>query len=253
MHPVLSTTLQAMQADMARMDRVAMNLANVQTPGYKREVATTGTFVQALQMQGLRDAEQGGAVAATVHLDHRQGTMKTTGQSLDLALSGPGWFEVITEQGPAYTRLGSFRRDAQGRLVTAQGLLVVGASGEIRLPDGPVSIDVAGRVFEAVARGDGRVTKARSESIAQIKVVTFEDGAAAHRLGDGLVAFPGATARTEAGTEVRQGYLENANVSSMQEMVLLMQTVRHFESLQKVALSYDEMLGTAIRKLGEGQ
>ncbi|MDB5856573.1 MAG: hypothetical protein JWQ76_262 [Ramlibacter sp.] len=252
MHPVLAVTLQAMQSDMSRMERVAMNLANVQTPGYKREVIAEGAFTQALRTQGLADAQQAGAVATAVHLDMRQGTMKTSAQGLDLALSGSGWFEVLTEQGPAYTRLGNFRRDAQGRLVTAQGLPVAGTGGEIQLPEGPVSIDAAGRIFEAVA-GDGKAAKARSEPLAQLKVVAFEEAAAARRLGNGLVAFPGATPRAEGGTEVRQGYLENANVSSMQEMVQLMQTMRHFESLQKVALSYDEMLGNAIRKLGEGQ
>jgi flagellar basal-body rod protein FlgG len=252
MHPVLALTLQAMQSDMARMDRVAMNLANAQTPGYKREAAAASTFAQALRTQGLADAEAPGAAPSVVHLDPRQGTMKPTGQGLDLALSGPGWFEVLTEQGPAYTRLGSFRRDAQGRLVTEQGQPVAGVSGEIRLPEGPVSIDAKGRIFEAVA-GDGRVAKARSEPVAQLKVLAFEEGAAARRLGAGLVVFPGATPRAEERTEVRQGYLENANVSSMQEMVQLMQTMRHFESLQKAALSYDEMLANAIRKLGEGQ
>jgi flagellar basal-body rod protein FlgF len=251
MHPVLSLTLQSMQADMARMDRVAMNLANAQTPGYKREVAVAG-FAQALQAQDSAAPEQGGPVALAIHLDPRQGTMKATGQGLDLALSGPGWFEVLTEQGPAYTRLGSFRRDAQGRLVTAQGQPVAGTGGEIQLPEGPVSIDAVGRIFEAVT-GDGGIARSRSEPVAQLKVVAFEDGVMARRLGGGLVAFPGATVKTEARTEVRQGYLENANVSSMQEMVQLMQTMRHFESLQKVALSYDEMLGNAIRKLGEGQ
>lgn len=246
MHPVLAVTLQAMQADMGRMDRVAMNLANVQTPGYKREVALAGPFARALQAE----AEQASATA--VHLDLRQGTMKTTGQGLDLALSGPGWFEIMTEQGPAYTRLGDFRRDAQGRLVTAQGLPVAGTGGEVRLPEGPVSIDAEGRIFEAVAVKDA-VARTRSEPVAQLKVVAFEQGAAARRLGDGLVAFPGARLQAESRTEVRQGYLENANVSSMQEMVQLMQTVRHFESLQKMAVSYDEMLGSAIRKLGDGQ
>jgi flagellar basal-body rod protein FlgF len=252
MHPVLSLTLQSMQADMARMDRVAMNLANAQTPGYKREVIAAGTFAQAVQEQVAAAAEQGGPTALAVHLDPRQGAMKATGQQLDIALSGEGWFEVLTDQGQAYTRLGSFRRDAQGRLVTAQGQPVAGMSGEIQLPEGPVSIDAAGRIFEAVA-GEGGVAKSGSAPLAQLKVVAFEEGAPARRLGAGLVGFPGATAKTEVRAEVRQGYLENANVSSMQEMVQLMQTVRHFESLQKAALSYDEMLGNAIRKLGEGQ
>ncbi|MCG2594942.1 flagellar hook basal-body protein [Ramlibacter sp. XY19] len=241
MHPVLALTLQAMQSDMSRMDRVAMNLANSQTPGYKREVAAGG-FAQLLEAQG----------AALVHIDQRQGTMKPTGQGLDVALSGPGWFEVATDQGIAYTRMGSFRRDSQGRLVTEQGHPVAGTAGEIRLPEGPVSIDAAGRIFEAVG-GEGGFAKSRAEPVAQLKVVVFEEKAPAQRLGNGLVVFPGATAAADGRTEIRQGHLENANASSMQEMVQLMQTVRHFESMQKVALGYDEMLGNAIRKLGEGQ
>jgi flagellar basal-body rod protein FlgG len=241
MHPVLSLTLQAMQSDMGRMDRVAMNLANAQTPGYKREVGADA-FAQLLDSQA----------AAVVHLDQRQGAMKPSGQSLDVALSGPGWFEVATDQGPAYTRLGSFRRDPQGRLATSDGYLVAGVAGEIRLPEGPVSIDAAGRIFEAVA-GEGRVAKAREEPLAQLKVVTFDQAAPGRRLGNGLVTFSATAAKPAVDTEVRQGYLENSNVSSMQEMVQLMQTVRHFESLQKAALGYDEMLGNAIRKLGDGQ
>lgn len=241
MHPVLSLTLQAMQSDMRRMDSVAMNLANAQTPGYKREVAADA-FGQLLESHA----------AGVVHLDQHQGALKPSAQGLDLALAGPGWFEVRTDQGPAYTRLGNFRRDPQGRLVSADGHLVAGVAGEIRLPEGPVSIDAEGRIFEAVA-GDGGTVKSRDEPVAQLKVVAFEDGASARRLGNGLVSFPVAAAKAAAGTEVRQGYLENANVNSMQEMVQLMQTVRHFESLQKAALGYDEMLGNAIRRLGEGQ
>jgi len=245
MDSILALSLSGLQSGMDRMDRVGMNLSNAQTAGYKREVALAG-FARRLQ-QG---AEARLAAAATaVHLDLRQGTMQPTGQSLDLALSGPAWFEVATAQGSAYTRMGNFRRDAQGRLVTAQGQPVLGTSGEITLPDGIPVIDAQGRVFESVA-GAGQA-RLRSEPVAQLRLAAFEDGAVAHRLGDGLVAFDGSTRLADGQTEVRQGYLENSNVRSADEMVQLLQTLRHFESMQKVALAYDEMVGNALRKLGD--
>lgn len=242
MSPVLALTLQAMQSGMRSLDRVAMNIANAQTPGYRREVASAGAFAQLV--------EAGGAAQA-IRLDPAQGSMKPTGQALDLALSGPGWFEVTTEQGLAYTRLGAFRRDGQGRLVTQQGQAVMGTAGEIRLPDTAPFIDAQGRIFEAVT-GEGGRAKSRGEPIAQLKLVGFPATTPAERLGDGLVRFATATGEVQVtGTEIRQGQLENANVSAMHEMVQLVQTMRQFESLQKVALGYDEMLGGAIRRLGE--
>ena len=239
MNEILAATLHGMQAGMARVDRIGLNLANALTPGYKREWPLARPFADRL-------AEAGG-LEASVHVDTRQGTLKATGQALDLALSGPGWFEVLTPQGPAYTRAGHFRADAQGRLVTAEGHPVQGSAGELRLPPGGVFIDTQGRVFEG-----GPAARTGGEPIGQFKVVRFDEGAHAQRVGPGLLRFGDATPLAADGrTETRQGYLENANVSSVQEIVQLVQTLRHFESLQKAALGYDEMLGHAIRKLGE--
>jgi len=82
--------------------------------------------------------------------------------------------------------------------------------------------------------------------------VRFQDPARLERLGAGLVAAgAGMTLVADGQARVQQGALENANVSSMQEMVQLMETMRHFESIQRVAQGYDEMLGTAIRRLGD--
>jgi flagellar basal-body rod protein FlgG len=238
MDTILSAVLASMQADMARMDRVAMNIANVQTPGYKREVVTSVPF-------GTR-VDAASAPQPAVHTDSRPGTLKATGQGLDLALAGPGWFEVQTPQGLAYTRNGHFRLDAAGRLVTQQGHAVMALQGEIVLASGAAVVDAEGRIFEAP--GGAR----EPTPVAQLKVVQFEPAAAVQRLGDGLV-LPTGTPILAAGTAVRvqQGFLENANVSQLHEMVRLVETARHFETLQKVALGYDEMLGASIRKLGE--
>lgn len=241
MSPILSVTLQGMQAGMARVERVAMNLANAQSTGFKREALAVRPFAQAL-----------GAQALDSRMDTRQGTVKATGQPLDLALSGPGWFEVAGEQGPLHTRQGSFRLDPQGRLVTAQGRPVLGTGGEIVLQNGTPVIDAQGRVYEGVA-GDGGIGRTRPEPIAQLRVVQFAPQATAQRQGDGLVSFDGQPQAAQAPVQVLQAHLENSNVDAAQEMVQLVQAMRHFESLQKVALGYDEMLGHAIRRLGESQ
>lgn len=235
---VLSSVLASMQTDFARMDRVAMNIANAQTPGYKREVVLATPFSARMQS----------AVGPTpVHTDTRPGTLQPTGERLDFALAGPGWFEVLAPGGSAYTRQGKFRLDAGGRLVTQQGYPVMGVGGEIVLASGDASVDGAGRVFDAPGGARNGAT-----AIAQLKVVQFEPGAAVQRMGDGLVRVQGTPAlAAESAIQVRQGFLENSNVSQMQEMVALLQTVRHLETLQKATLGYDEMLATSIRKLGE--
>ncbi|WP_005034686.1 flagellar hook-basal body protein [Holophaga foetida] len=248
MENVLAVTLNSMHQDMSRLDRVAFNLANAATPGFKREVAVSRPFLSALEdaATSVRGME-GQHPTLQVRLDLGAGTLKSTGESLDLALTGDGFFEVSTEAGLAYTRQGSFHLDAQGRLVTAQGHAVMGTRGEIFLKSPNPSIDATGQIRETPKEGES----ASPEPVAQIKVVRFEATQAMQRLGDGLM-----TAGTNLGSanlsgQVRQGNLENANVSSLQEMVQMMQTMRHFESMQKVAQGYDELLGTAIHKLGD--
>lgn len=235
---VLSSVLASMQNDAARMDRVAMNIANAQTPGYKREIVLATPF--AARVQAATGVQP-------VHTDMRPGTLKATGQPLDFALAGPGWFEVLTPAGTAYTRQGNFRLDASGRLVTQQGFPVMGTGGDIVLPSGNAVVDAAGRVFDAPAGA-----RLGATPTAQLKVVQFDAGAAVERAGDGLVRAQIAPALVgESAVQIRQAFLENSNVSHMQEMVHLLETVRHFETLQKVGLGYDEMLATSIRKLGE--
>lgn len=251
MSEILSLVLGSMHADMARLDRVAMNLANVQTAGYKRELAATLPFAARLagaDAQGDATADVRPAALA-LHLDQRPGTLKATGQKLDLALAGPGWFEVATEDGTAYTRQGNFRLDARGRLVTQQGHPVLGVAGEIQLLQAAPVIDAAGRVFEGSLSAP---PPAGAAPVAQLRIVQFDPAAPIARRGEGLVDVRGEPVLApEGAAEVRQGFLENSNVSQMQEMVQLLQSLRHLETMQKVATGYDEMLGTSIRRLGE--
>lgn len=250
MSELLSIVLSSIHADMARAERAAMNLANSQTPGYKREVHRAAPFGARIDAAGATRAERGADTTAPVQTDLRPGTLKATGQALDVAIVGDGWFEVSTAQGLAYTRQGSFRLDRDGRLVTQQGDAVMGTSGPIQLLHGSPRIDAAGRVYEGMA--EAGVSMAGT-AVGQLKVVQFEGANAFQRMGNGLMAYGGTAIAVPAETtvQIQQGFLENSNVDPMREMVDLMQAVRHLETMQKVAMGYDELLGTSIRKLGE--
>ncbi|MDA8456949.1 flagellar hook-basal body protein [Acidovorax sp. GBBC 3334] len=263
MQEVLALALQSMQTDMQRLDKIGNNLANALTPGYQRDVASARPMAPAglafASMVGAGDPRPStGAPAAAralssgllIQTDPRPGTLRSTGQSLDVAIAGAGFFEVSTPQGPAYTRQGNFRLDAQGRLVTAAGYPVMGKGGEIYPGMGAPQIDAAGNVVSAESAAQGGARAAMP--VAQLKIVQPEGRAGMEHAGEGLMRTDGAMAMLpDADVQLRQGFLENSNVSSMQEMVQLVQTMRHFESMQKVALGYDEMTGQAIRKLGE--
>jgi flagellar basal-body rod protein FlgG len=245
MPEILAIALNSMQNDMRQVEHVAMNLANTLTPGYKRQIAAAQSF-GAIVEQGTETARPpsiGGTIQTFV--DVRPGAVKQTGASLDLAIDGQGYFEVATEAGPAYTRQGDFRVDDRGRLVTSQGQAVMGLGGEILLSGAKSRIDRNGNVF------DGNDPNAKTP-VAQLKLVRFGDVGAMSSLGNGLLSAGGGMVQlTSAETHLRQGYLEGSNVSTQTEMVQLMQATRHFESMQKAVQAFDEVVGTAIRKLGE--
>jgi flagellar basal-body rod protein FlgF len=217
----ISLIAASMQADMQRMQAISQNIANVSTAGYKREVAVPGTT---------------GAVLR----DHRPGTLRATGNPLDFAIEGEGYFEVAGETGPAYTRQGAFHIDGNGRLVTAQGYPVLGAAGELSLTGASVTVDPSGEL-----RQQGRL-------VGRIQLVRFADHDALAPLGNALFAL-GQARRDDTGQagRIRSGFLENSNVNSPQEMVRMTETVRHFESMQKLMQGYQDAFDKALNKLGE--
>ncbi|MWL90534.1 flagellar hook-basal body protein [Cupriavidus sp. SW-Y-13] len=253
MQQTLAVALTGLQTDADRLDRIALNLANASTPGYRREVGALprssampfSAQVEAGHASGVPGASMAPGSAArfapiTVS-DTRAGTLRSTGASLQVALTGSEFFEIATDSGPAYTRNGDFRLDTRGRLVTASGNAVMGRGGEIVLTTSNPKIDQAGVIREG------------SNVVGQLKLVTFAEPKSLRRLGDGLWAQgEGMTLSPDTTQSVRQGYLENSNVSALTEMSQLVETMRHFESLQRMTQAYDEMVGQAIRKLGEG-
>jgi flagellar basal-body rod protein FlgG len=255
MQQVLSIALTGMQEDMNHLDRVAQNMVNLATPGYKREVVAARPFVDVLQDAAAAEAP-GGAPAAVVTrplvlIDKHAGSLRATGNAFDVALAGDGFLEVSTPSGPAYTRQGNLAIDDHGRLVSAGGDPVMGKGGEIRLVTRTPVIDAAGNISEPDApAGSGVPTD--GSPVAQLKVVRFEDTRPMRHIGAGLMsAGTGPALASDIEARVHQGQLENSNTNTMQEMVQVMQTMRHFESMQKVAQGYDDLLGIAINKLGD--
>lgn len=236
MADALSIIAASMAADQQRVATISHNLANATTPAFRRELSVTRPFVDLLDSTGL----QAPLPQPRTQLDLRPGTLRATANALDVALEGEGWFEVLTPEGPAYTRRGDFQLDARGVLVSRQGHPVMGTSGEISLlGNGPVRIDDQGRIFEG------------ERSAGQLRVVRFDDTAALVGQGEGLFRADAAAAQPLERAAVRQGHLENANVQTVAEMVRLIETMRRFEASQKLVQGIDDVLGRAIRTLGE--
>jgi flagellar basal body rod protein FlgG len=240
---VMAIASIGMQGDLARMESISHNTANALTPGFKRQIPLTAGFSAQLNvaqnarhLQLQTQADNG----VKISIDPAAGAMRPSANPQDVTIEGLSFFEIITPTGTAYTRQGSLRVDAQGRLVTGQDMPVMGQAGEIRVTNTPFTVAKNGDVTQ-----DGRV-------VGRLKLVSF---AQPHRLlamGAGVYGAGDAQPQqTQGEASLRVGFLEGSNVSTPQEMVRMTETVRHFESLQKLVQGYDEMLEKSIRKLGD--
>jgi len=246
----LITAIQSMQNDLHYMDMVSQNMVNATTPGYKRAIPTTKPLAQLFEKamrtaQPAEAADAGKQISELVPamgsvLDMSAGPVKQTGKPWDLAISGDGYFELAAPDGPAYSRAGDFHLDGNGRLLSSQGYAVQGQGGDIVVRGSEVSVDHLGRVLQG------------GDVVAQVKIMQFADPKGLLKTATGLLrAADPKNSVTEAKSEVQVGYLENSNVTPMREMIAMMETTRHFESAQKLFQGYDDMLNTAIQKLGE--
>lgn len=236
---VMAIAANGMQHDLLRMETISQNMANVLTPGYKKQVLVGSSFAQQVDSGLAQPAVATATVVPSLSIDAAPGTLRYTGNPQDVAIDGPEFFEVAGSEGPAYTRQGGFHTDVRGRLVGEHGMPVMGIGGEI-VVNGPYVID---------ANGDLRQGE---RVVAHLKMVRFANSDALAPQGSGLYGQGSARLATAAAApSLRVGYQENSNVSSPQEMVRLTETVRHFEALQKIMQGYDDSLEKTIRKLGE--
>lgn len=259
------TGASGMLAEQVRTDVLANNLANAQTVGFKREAVLQRAFPEMLIRRVFDPVTPAGGADPTFYgtgalYDPRpvigrlgtgtyvdgtwtvfeQGPLRFTGNTLDVALNGEGFFAVQTDAGVRFTRDGRFMLDSEGRLVTLAGWPVLGADGgPIVVQGADVAIDETGQVW-----ADGVVAGV-------LAAWTFAEPQALVREGEGLwAATDEAGAPQPADAVILSGYLEQANVNVVSSMVELIAAFRAYEANQKVIQAYDDTLGRVVNDLG---
>jgi flagellar basal-body rod protein FlgF len=234
--------LTGLHARLERLDRLAADLANSSTVGYKGVRSTTAQADRPEPSQfgaALKSAID--VVEGPTKVDLRGGTIAPTGRELDMALDGPGLFAVQTPSGSRYTRDGRFLRSNEGTLVTSSGDPVLGSDGgTITLGTGAVSVDHDGSL------------RAGNAVVGKLQIVEFSDGSAlVPESADRYRAASNARSAPASRTEVRQAALEQSNVSVMERIAEMTSNSRSFESLQRaLSLLSNDVDGRAISELG---
>jgi flagellar basal-body rod protein FlgF len=241
MNDPVAAVAGAMRADAEALRTISQNVANAQTPAYRREIPLVYSNFEALAA-GASDA--GNSIGADVlrlgtAVDLRPGTLQSTGEPLDLSIEGAAFFVVSTANGERLTRRGDFRLDGEGRIVTPTGDAVLGTNGPIQVRGGRPAISADG----TVRVGDAVIDKLRLAEVGNAAALQPEGG--------GLYAPAAGDAPIDSGgAQVRQGFLETSNVQSVDEMIALMDTMRRFEAAQHFIRGYDSMVDQAITTLG---
>ena len=217
----------ALVARSQALDTIANNIANASTVGFRAERNLFSSVLAG--MAGSSTAPLSpvinnyGILSGTMS-DLSQGTLEKTGNDLDLAIEGKGYFTVQTANGTMYTRNGSFQLSSKGQVVTASGDPVLGDKGPITLPaEGKISISTDGTIS-----ADGAV-------IGKMKVTEFPLGTELANAGNSLYSAPPNAKPLAAPTEssVRQGVLENSNVNAVSSMIQMIEAQRNSEMMQK--------------------
>ena len=221
----------ALRAQERRLEAVAHNLANANTPAFKRSTSITEGF-------RIRNDGQTEQQPKTRHeRNFEQGIIKRTEVPTHLALMGPGYFGVEGDAGELYTRDGSFRIDDEGVLQTAEGYPVAwdGPRGRIESTGTPVTVEPDGTVQQ-----DGR-------ALGQLKLVDFADPQALELDGSGFYFAPIGLAEIPAEAAIHQGALEGSNSSPVDELIELIRIQRNFEAVTRMMAQVDRTYQRLVR------
>jgi flagellar basal-body rod protein FlgF/flagellar basal-body rod protein FlgG len=223
------------------LDTIANNVANVSTAGFRGSHNIFSSLLATSSDSPLsvlnQDANDYGVLGGT-QLDTSQGSLTRTGNDLDVAMEGPGYFSVQTASGPVYTRGGNFRVSPQGQLITSAGDPVLGDTGPITIVGEPVSISTDGTISvnDAVA---GR-----------LKMVEFAPGTDVQSAGGTYYTAPAGTAVVATNSQVRQGMLVSSNVNPITSVVELITAQREVETMRRVLTMFStEMDKAAVQDL----
>lgn len=243
-----------LEAQQLSMDVIANNLANVSTNGFKRSRAVFEDLLyQTLRQPGAKSTQQteipsglqlgtGVRPVATERI-HTQGNLQQTGNALDVAVNGTGFFQILQADGTtAYSRDGAFQLNSQGQIVTSSGYVVQPA---ITIPSGAISVTIS---------RDGIVSVLTSSAtsptqIGQLQLASFINAGGLQSQGENLyieTASSGSPSTGNPGSNglglLNQGFVETSNVNVAEELVNMIQTQRAFEINSRAITASDQML-----------
>jgi len=239
MDPLTSVAASGLRARMESLDLLANNVANASTGGYKADREFYSLYVSP---DAQADPSSTMPVIERPWTDLSQGSLQPTGNSLDLALSGKGFFSVAGPHGTLYTRNGNFRLSSNGQFVTAEGYPVNGTGGKTLIAAGSSPIEVSS---DGTVRQNGNV-------IGQLQVTDFP-AAGLSKQGSNYfrVADPSLQPTAATGTFVEQGKLEASNSGTADAAVRLVGVMRQFEMLQKAVTMGNDMNKQAIEQVAK--
>jgi len=231
-------------ARLTQLDLVSNNIANAGTTGYKRD----GAFFESVLQASLNDAE-GETVEGLpgmefvrshgIASDFESGSIETTGAPLDVAIHGPGFLEVQTEQGLRYTRAGSFSVNAEGTLITSGGQAVMGDGGPISITGTGVHILPSGDIEDAEGNVLGRLKLVEFQNVLALRKEGAQRFAAGEEAGPIPVQDPSFVAQS----------LERSNVNPVNELSTLVVLQRAFDANIRTMQADDEATSRLIREI----
>lgn len=281
------TAASGMLAQEHRLDAIANNIANVETSGYKRDTSVHKAFpellIRRMSDDGVRQfplrseplgsydiAPVVGKLGTGVEQNEvftvfEQGEFQQTGNPLDLALEGQGFFAVQTPLGERYTRNGEFMIGPEGLLVTKQGYPVLGENGPIEIKMNNFQIDKEGRIYANPRYLDdpNRLVSVEENEweervlVDQLQLVRVREPRYLQKQGDSLyrTTWESGEAEIAQGEErptILQRFLEGSNVNPVKEMVEMIEVNRAYEANQKVVQTQDQSTGQLLNLISRG-
>ncbi|MFT5197900.1 MAG: flagellar basal-body rod protein FlgF [Planctomycetota bacterium] len=229
----LSHASTAMLAHEKRLESITSNLANANTPGFKRRMASShGAWLGSMEAAhiGLKMSERN---------DFSQGALVNSGNALDLAIQGEGFFAIETPEGELYTRNGEFHMTGDGVVVTSEGYPLIwdGVQANIQSTGEAIVVDKAGNASQA------------NRQLGRLRLVAFVDDTKLDNSKDGYWIAPQDLEREPATGQVAQGALEGSNVNTVSELVAMISVQRKFEQSSQIISQIDQ----SYRRLNRGK
>ena len=218
-----------------QLDAISDDLANANTPGFKKEGLSFKDYLVNQSDTGREGQERRMAALSAEKTDFSEGEVYKTSDQLDLCIEGQGF---IALDGNRYTRRGDLKLTDDGFLTTANGIKVLGKKGKpIKLPKvhGSIRIDPEGDIY------------VNGNRVNSIELVDFPAGAGFVRMGSGIFYYNGAVVKSKA--DVKQGYLESSNVDVIKEMVRLVDDLREYETYQKTIQTFDQATDKVVNNM----